>query len=414
MKVTFVSDFLPCPPSSGVALPLFHLIKGLQKLHDVTYLYLDGGAHGFADDDSLAANARFVNLEVVRVRRKSRTRRAIDEIFQIAPYFHGFDLRNEQVPAKAQEADVYCFSPFTALAYSRSETLNKKAVKMAWINDSTTAMMRSRINYLHMKGISAKKKLHLLTQWLRSFYMGRLEAAALAEYDRIFVQTATEKRWIDRISNGRLSEQTRVVTNGVNDVLFKVPVGTAKPNFLFFGDMSGIYDSLAIWLLKNVWAILRDTVPNSNFYLIGKHASDAVLKIVQNDPRVHYQPYVENIEDVFLSKGVMLAPVFKDYGVINKVLESMASGVPVIGDRTAYNGIPGFEDGTHGIIANSAEEMAARAKQLLDDAVAYQLIASQARRLMQRSFSWESRIEVIDRIFREACADTSDRNNNAG
>ncbi len=379
----------------------------------MSYLYLDGGAHGFADDNSLAANARFVNLEVVQVRRKSRTRRAIDEIFQIAPYFHGYDLRNEQVPPRAREADVYCFSPFTALAYSRSGTLNKKAVKIAWINDSTTAMMRSRINYLRMKGISVKKKLHLFSQWLRSFYMGRLETAALAEYDRIFVQTEMEKRWINHISRGKLSEQTSAVTNGVNDVLFKVPVGVAKPNFLFFGDMSGIYDDLAVWLLKNVWAILRDTVPNSSFYLIGKHASDNVLKIVQSDPRVHYQPYVENIEDVFSCKGVMLAPVFKNYGVINKVLESMASGVPVIGDRTAYNGIPGFENGTHGIIANSAEEMAAHAKRLLDDPVAYQLIATHARTLMQQSFSWESRIGVIDRIFREACANTSNGNSNA-
>lgn len=35
--------------------------------------------------------------------------------------------------------------------------------------------------------------------------------------------------------------------------------------------------------------------------------------------------------------------VFKGYGLINKALEAMASGVPVIGGAAAFNGVEGFE-----------------------------------------------------------------------
>jgi glycosyltransferase involved in cell wall biosynthesis len=237
--------------------------------------------------------------------------------------------------------------------------------------------------------------------------MGRLESAALAEFDLIFVQTETEKRWIDRISKGSLTKQTRVVTNGVNQTLFKKPIESGKPSFLFFGDMSGIYDDLVIWLLKNVWVILRESVPNSNFHLIGKNASDNVLKLVHDDPLVNYQSYVENIEDVFLDKGIMLAPVFKDFGVINKVLESMAAGVPVVGDRTAFNGIVGFQNATHGIIADSPADMAAAAKRLVSDANLYEEIAAQARSLMQDNFSWGSRIAAFDHGIRDVLRDQS-------
>ena len=383
-----------------MALPLFHLVKGLSKLHDVYFLYLDVEGEKAIDDNLFAENARLIDIERVSIKRKSKFRRAINEAFLTEPYFYGYDLHNIRISSKACLADVYFFNPFTALAFALSNTLNKDAIRVAWINDSITAMMRSRLNYLHMKNIPINKKLLFLSQWLRSLYMGKLESAELARHDLIFVQTATERRWIENISQGKLNNRIRVVSNGVNDVLFKRTTEDIKLNFLFFGDMSGIYNELVIWLLKNVWAILRETVPNSCFYLIGKNASANVLDIIKNDSRIHYQSYVQNIEDVFSEKGVMLAPVFKDFGIINKVLESMAAGIPVVGDRTAFNGINKFKDGTHGIIANTAAEMAENAKRLLVNTELYRKISTHGRILMQENFSWESRISSVDRSLR--------------
>lgn len=400
MKIIFISDYLPYPPNNGVALPLFHLVMGLSKLHDVSYLYLDVEGQRTVDDKLFAENAKFIDIEIVAIKRKSKFRRAINEVLQTEPYFHGYDLDDTQIIPKARLADAYFFSPFTALAFSLSNTLNKDAIRVAWINDSITATMRSRLNYLNMKNIPISKKILFLSQWIRSLYMGKLESVALARHDLIFVQTATERRWIENISKGKLNDKIRVVSNGVNDALFKRPVADAKLNFLFFGDMSGIYNELVIWILKNVWVILRESVPNSQFHLIGKNASDRVLNIIKNDPRIHYQSYVQEIEDVFSEKGVMLAPIFKDFGIINKVLESMAAGIPVVGDRTAFNGIKGFEDGTHGVIANTAAEMAENAKRLLVDIELYRKISTQARILMQDNFSWESRITSIDTSLR--------------
>ncbi len=400
MKITFISDYLPYPPNNGVALPLFYLVKGLSKLHDVHYLYLDVEGQRPIDDNLLAENAKLIDIERVTIKRKSKFRRVINEALLTEPYFHGYDLRNVKVSSKTYSADVYFFNPFTALGFTLSKTLNKNAIRAAWINDSITAMMRSRLNYLHMKNIPINKKLLFLSQWIRSLYMGKLESAALARHDLIFVQTTTERRWIENISQGKLNSRTHVVSNGVNDVLFKMFATDIKLNFLFFGDMSGIYNELVIWLLKNVWVILRESVPNSCFHLIGKNASANVLDIVKNDSRIHYQSYVQNIEDVFSEKGVMLAPVFKNFGIINKVLESMAAGIPVVGDRTAFNGINKFKNGTHGIIANTAAEMAENAKLLLVNTDLYNKISIHGKMLMQDNFSWESRISSVDKSLR--------------
>lgn len=402
MKITFISNYFPYPPDNGVSLPIFNLLKGLSETHEIFYLYLNDGTNGFLSDELKLVISDIINIEEVTVTRLSKPRRILGELLLLEPYFHGYDLQDVDVPKKAKEADAYFFSPFTALAFAKSKALNKNALKVAWINDSTTAMMRSRINYLGMKGIPITKKMYFVSQWLRSLYMGRLEATSLSTSDLIFVQTETEKCWIDRISNGELNKKVRVVTNGVNDILFQLETVPGKPTFLFFGEMSGVYNDLVIWLLKNVWPILRNTVQDSVFRLVGKNASDNVLSIVKKDPRIQYQSYVENIEDVFSERGVMLAPVFKDFGVINKVLESMAAGVPVVGDRTAFNGISGFQSGTHGLVADSSEKMAESAKRLIDDVAFYETVSARARLLMQENFSWVTRIEVVDHSLRDA------------
>lgn len=399
MKITFVSDYLPYPPNNGVALPLYHLLNGLHKAHEVSYLFLYDGARGTLSPERQKANSALVDLGIVPVARLTRARRIANELCQVEPYFHGYDLEQMPVPDSFQNADVYIFSPFTAWSYSRAKMLNARALKIAWINDSTTAMMRSRINYLAMKGIPLRKKAHLASQWLRSLYMGNLEISALQSSDLVFVQTETERAWLDRLSHGRLNQKVKIVTNGVNEQLFSRPIVTGRRNFLFFGDMSGIYNDLVIWLLKNVWPSLRANIADSNFELVGKNASPAILELVEADSRIHYRSYVEDIQDVFAEQGVMLAPVFKNFGVINKVLEAMAAGVPVVGDQTAFNGIQGFKDGIHGYVANTAEAMVQAATQLTEDPGLYHSMASSARALMQESFSWQSRIDYVEQTL---------------
>ena len=93
----------------------------------------------------------------------------------------------------------------------------------------------------------------------------------------------------------------------------------------------------------------------------------------------------------------MLAPVFKGYGLINKVLESMAAGVPVVGSADSFNGISEFTNGQHGIIADDAESFVAETLRLLANPIRGREIAYSARALVKKRFSWEDRIGTIER-----------------
>jgi len=87
--------------------------------------------------------------------------------------------------------------------------------------------------------------------------------------------------------------------------------------------------------------------------------------------------------------------VFKGYGLINKVIESMAAGVPVVGDPSCFNGILGFTNGRHGIVANNADAFVKETLKLFDNPMKRRDIAKSARTLVRKNFSWEKKIRTI-------------------
>lgn len=395
-RLVVISDFLPCPPNNGVALPIFNLLKRLRGRYKILYLYVDGGAAGRASQAQIAENRNFIDVQMVTARARSKKVRIGGELRLRAPYFHRLDPRSIDVSSQVGSGDILLFTPFTALTVADAFAASRPAGRVAWINDSATAMMRSRLKNIAKPDLGVKKRLHLLSQWLRGLYMGRIEARCLEPMDLVYVQTHTERDWLLRISKGRLRERIRVVTNGVNDDLFKLPIQHHARTVLFFGNLSGIYADLARWLILHVWPRVRDVGSEVRLRIVGAGASEELLALMRRDSHIDYLPYISEIEDVFAGQGVMLAPVFKDYGVINKVLESMAAGIPVIGDRSAYHGIPGFVAGNHGIVANTAKTMAEEATGLLGDRERYVAIAHAARQLMRSGFSWDSRVSAVE------------------
>ena len=91
----------------------------------------------------------------------------------------------------------------------------------------------------------------------------------------------------------------------------------------------------------------------------------------------------------------MLSPVFKGFGLINKVVESMAAGVPVVGTSGSFNGISEFNNGQHGIISNNVDSFIAETSKLLTNPKKRRDIANSARALVRKNFSWEDRISAI-------------------
>ena len=302
------------------------------------------------------------NLWVIESSRSSAFVRMKDELIGHKPFFLGWSI--DEIKLR-QYLDGHSFDVVWGYSLSITEPiesiqkiLGSGPIYVSGMSDSNTAVLRSLGKRSMIKGLDFKTRLLYLSSWLRSWRVGRIEAKMLRIYDLILLQTDVDKKWIDKISSGILVKKTMAVSNGVNDDLFNLPIMNDGKDILFLGILNNGYGKSLEWLINNVWPKIRITHKETRLYVVGRGASDRLRLRMDEDNHIIYTEYLPNICDVFKNKAIMLAPVFKGFGLINKVVESMAAGVPVVGTSGSFNGISGFTNGRHGIVANNADSFA--------------------------------------------------------
>ena len=281
------------------------------------------------------------------------------------------------------------------ITLSISNILGQSPVYVGGISDCLTATLRAQIKRLLLQGVDIKTRALYLLGWLRSWLVAPIEDRILEKHDLILVQTEKERKWLSKISHGRLDPKTVVLPNGVNDDLFSLPPAPNQKNILILAPLSGGYKIVLSWILRNVWPLIKHADKYTKLFVVSRDASPQIHDLMKRDSRIIHIEYLPDIRDVFSNKSITLSPVFKGYGLINKVIESMAAGVPVIGDLGSFNGISGFENGVHGIISHSAEHMAMEALRLLNSPQEHMQISRSARDLVRLYFSWDDRIHRI-------------------
>jgi hypothetical protein len=74
----------------------------------------------------------------------------------------------------------------------------------------------------------------------------------------------------------------------------------------------------------------------------------------------------------------------------------MAAGTLVIGDKTAFNAIPDFQDGVHGLVANTPEEFIKKLGFAFDNSDRLITMRRAARELIRKHFAWIDRFTALN------------------
>lgn len=401
MEILFISEQLPFPPRNGITVVTSNLIKGLSKKgHNISLIYLRNS------DESLELQSQnssfFKDLLIVNRKRNSIILRIKDEILKKNLFSLGWAMDYSQISSflSKNNFDIIFISPLCidALFLAKCD-MAKRSKLVAAISDCSTSVLRQLGHRALKKGLLPKQRLLFIINWIRSFWVGAIESNILSNFSMIMVQTETDKNWISNISSGKLKSKSIVLTNGVNDELFDLEITQTDNNLLFLGTLTEIYRTALYWFLKNIWPDLVGNIRNIKLFIVGKDSTNSIQNLLDKDNRIIYKPFIPQIKDVFDNKYIMISPVFKGYGIINKVLEAMAAGVPVVGDYTSFHGIPEFKNGIHGLIGNSIEEFKKSIFEIFSSPDKRNDIALSARDLVKKHFNWSNRINYLEQII---------------
>jgi len=405
MKILFVSTEPVFPPSNGMRIPPANYIKGLADAHEVDFLLLDDGAgRGNWESDSDATAQRVHSFWSLPIRRLPKVVGILREVLGRGPYYGSWQLR-EDLPTdlltQKYDAVVGCTSAAIAI-------LTQPAIRKSLTNSPRWIAAMSDLYSLVMAQLALNaSKAHRLSArifyfflfGLRSRIVAKNEMKMLSNYDKIFVQTEKEYNWVEKKGNPHLASKTICLTNAVDDDLFTLPLQRTGKSLVFVGSLASLYGERFHWFIQKVWRHAKTKNTDLSLTAIGRDASNLLVEEMESY-NVQYVSFVEKLADIYEDHDILVAPIFKGYGLINKVVEAMAAGCVVIGDETAFNGIPDFVAGKHGLVANDQQEFVKVLAEGLNDDNQLNCIRQAAHQLMQQHFRWSQRIELLENALK--------------
>lgn len=399
--VLMVVDQLPYPPRNGVTLPTFHYADGLRQSCRFSLALLADEAQP-VDARALADNeAIFGKISVIRMRRRRKIRRAIDEVLARDMFNQGWELARASSELHGCEADVLLASPFSAAAkWAAAGLANPKnfRCRIAAVSDCTAAEYYARQSQdFGNVGQAIKGTLDRA----RSFRVAAVEGRTLASYQHVLMQTATDRNLMRQLVGNETADRVTLVPNGVRRDFFDVSRNPESNTFVFIAELSSEYASIADWLVREVWPSVTDAVAGAKLLIVGKGASKALSAAIAHTPNVEHVTFVDDLRSVYADAAAAICPVFKGYGLINKALEAMAAGVPVIGGAAAFNGMEGFEAGVHGVVCRprSTPEFASAICDILANRERATQRGRDGRSLIEGQFRWERAVGTIEALI---------------
>jgi sugar transferase (PEP-CTERM/EpsH1 system associated) len=180
----------------------------------------------------------------------------------------------------------------------------------------------------------------------------------------------------------------QVVPNGVDLETLK-PLDARPGNIVSFVGHLGVPHNVdaVLQFYHEIFPFVLKEWRDCRFQVIGPSAHRSLLPL-KKDRRVMMTGFVEDLNARLSSSSVFVAPLRYCAGLQNKVLEAMAAGVPVVATPCVNEGLDARAD-EEILLASDPHDFARAVISLLKDASLRDRISANARRFVEKRFSWQ-------------------------
>lgn len=380
MRILYLSHRLPYPPDKGEKIRAYHQILHLARRHEV---HVVSFAEEPRDGEHCAVLQRHcASVEIVRRSRRAAERAAIRALLSrrplsVAAYDSGEFHRRVEARCRSHPPDVSLV--YTVVMAPYAEHLGMPRLIDFVDADSEKWRLygerfRPPLSWLY--GLEADR-------------LGGFEAHVAGSFEHsAFVSEAEARVLFSRVPGLRHT----VIPMGVDLDYFHPsgpPAGTAgSPVLVFVGVMNYFPNAdAAAWFAAEVLPLVRDEVPDAEFRIVGRYPTRAVRALARR-PGVSVTGAVPDVRPHLADAAAAVAPFRIARGVQSKVLEAMASGLPVAGTHLAFQGLTARrDDGVRA--ADTPEALAGEIIPLLRDPALRRAVGAEARRYVERNHRWE-------------------------
>jgi hypothetical protein len=231
--------------------------------------------------------------------------------------------------------------------------------------------------------------------WAEGRKLERTERRLAGEFDLCTATTRAEWETLDSFGTATDSDW---FPNGVDPDYF-APDGThyETDRICFVGRMDYYPNQECMFdFCTRVWPLIRARRPAMHLDIVGADPSAAVRRLAEV-PGVHVTGSVPDVRPFVRRSTLMVAPLNIARGTQNKILESMAMGVPVVSSSIAAGGVDA-DAGSHLLVADAPREIAEIVVRLSTDPAERARLSAASRERMLTHHAWPRSMERLDGI----------------
>jgi polysaccharide biosynthesis protein PslH len=234
--------------------------------------------------------------------------------------------------------------------------------------------------------------------WLEAVKLERAERLLAAGFD---LCTCTTRAELQSLLNLGVETPAEWFPNGV-DAGFFTPADDYDPNLIVFvGRMDYYPNQQAVhYFCHTLLPRLRAARPELRFAAVGADPPQSIRDLADL-PGVSVTGSVADVRSHVARAALTVAPLAIARGTQNKILESLALGVPVVCSIPASQGVDAVS-GKHLLAAANADEYVHAIRSILDSPQTRARLARDGRERVITHHAWKSSMERLDRLITAA------------
>ncbi len=375
----FLSTRLPFPPIGGERLRPFHFIKYLSLHWKITILsFFDTPEEKKASRDYVhdIRGLEICHLSLPRLKSylQSLAGSFSPEPIEIA-YYRDRQMRQCVEKQLRQERYDLVFCHLLRMApYVEGIQGIKKVLDL-----SDALSLRYGISARYRKGPFK------FIELLESQRLKRYEPQIARRFDLNLISSIADKSYLEaELAVPKLD----VVENGIEPEMVRQEGVNLNPKkIVFFANLRIFHNVDAIsFFYKTIFPLIRAKIKDAQLVIIGANIPDCILKLRQ-DKAVNVFADVPDIRAFVQDASVAVAPMRISVGIQNKVLQSMAYGIPVVTTTLGLGGIKATP-GKEVLIADTPLGFADQVVRIMEDPHLRGDIIKNAYTLIKENYLW--------------------------
>lgn len=404
LKVVVVNEGLGYPPQGGNWLRTLNLLLPLARRHEITYV-----CRGVKDDRAEQIARSFYAENGIRIRVCGEPpvdktglafyARVAANLASRLPYSIA-SHRNRSVRdeirrlAASEKIDLF---QFEALGYA--DVLAGTGARTMVIAHNVESLIWERLHQTERQPVKRWFIGHQLRKYERyegAVMRGASRVVAVSHEDAVLLK--------DRFG----VSDAAVVDNGVDVKYFTADAAERHPDpkrILFLGslDWRPNLDGIDV-LLSEIMPRVLAAEPEARLSIVGRSPTAALVRRLKREPNVELFANVDDVRPYLARSAVMAVPLRIGGGSRLKILEAIASGVPVVSTRIGCEGLI-FEPGRDLCVAETGADMAAAIVDTIRNPERAAEMVRHGRKVIDAHYDWSRLADRLEKVWFDLASD---------